>query len=124
MRIAVYGSRSWTDKQAVSEALPESFSLLTLDQPGACALALEVAEGRGQKVSLGEVRFTTFDRKAVMVALTDLFSEADQILIFTDGSEGSQHGLELARRSGRPVKVWGLQGEVKEWELGGQPSLF
>lgn len=124
MKIAVYGSRSWEDLSLIEGALPSSFELLTLDQPGACALALEVAKDRGQVARVGEIRFTTFDRRAVMAALTPLFREADQIMVFVDDSEGSRHGLELARRSGKAVKVWGPQGELKEWELGEKPRLF
>ena len=108
----------------ITDALRQAgdYQLLTLYQPGACALAAKEARSQGNKVSLKEVRFTTFARRAIMAALSEIFSEAEMIYIFWD-SKNSGHAVELARRSGRPLKVWGPEGEMPDWESGGQQQL-
>ena len=130
MRVIVYGSTHFPDPDSVKQmvdSLPEGSVVMSPDQPGAGLLAVRLAEARGLETRLEPVRWTTYDRRSAMVCLNSLMSDgAEQVWVFWDGeSEGSRHAIELTRRNGFALRVFGPDGaSMPEYEFGGMPALF
>ena len=129
MRVLIHGSSSWHDLEMIEtqlSTLPASSLVMVCSHPGASALAAKAAQRLGLQVEVTEPRWTTYARRAAMVAMHQQLKEGpDQVWVFWDGtSQGAKHAIEQARRSKVALKVWGPSGPLPEYELGGSPSLF
>jgi hypothetical protein len=120
MRVLVTGSRNWSDRSAISRRLQR----LPLDatvvhgaasrkqrgiEQSADMLADDVANTLGLRTERWPADWKQFPRAAGVIRnVAMLDSGIDLVLAFQrDGSRGTQHAIDEARRRGIPVEISG-----------------
>lgn len=120
-RILVCGSRDWDDANAIferlapwnAEAVKSGFriELIHGNAPGADRLARGIGNGLGHF----DVRAFPADwgrhgkRAGILRNIEMLDAEPDLVIAFTNGSRGTQHTIDEARKRGIPVEVVGVE---------------
>lgn len=115
-RVLVCGSRSWTDRNAIRERLLklrdrdpiwDDPTIIHGDARGADKVAADVAARLGFDLEAYPANWMRYGKAAgPMRNIRMLDSGVDLVLAFQlDGSRGTQHTIDEARRRGIPVEV-------------------
>jgi hypothetical protein len=113
MKVLVCGSRDWTDFDAIANrltAIPgehEQVAVLHGAAWGADRIAGRAARMLGFQVRAFHADWATHGRRAGILRNLQMLDERpDLVLAFQrDGSRGTQHTIDEARRRGIPVEV-------------------
>jgi hypothetical protein len=116
VRVLVCGSRDWTDWEAIGAVLTdhpifdrpeEDVTIIHGDARGADRLAANIAEGLGYRVVAFPADWKAEPRKAGILRNVVMLDERPDLVIAfqQNGSRGTQHTIDEARRRGIPVEV-------------------
>ncbi len=110
-KILVSGSRGWSDKRIIREALPKGGNVTVVHGGalGADQLASEVAQERGFAEWVFTPDWEGLGRKAGPIRNRNMLEQTDpdEVLVFWDGkSRGTKNMLDLANRAGYPVQLF------------------
>jgi predicted Rossmann fold nucleotide-binding protein DprA/Smf involved in DNA uptake len=108
-RIAIIGSRGWTDRDAIVQfvdSLPAGTVVVSGGALGADSIAEHAAHARGLAVVVHLPDYRKHGGRAPLERNKLIVADADRVVAFHDGkSTGTLHTLGLARRAGKPVDV-------------------
>lgn len=109
MRVLVCGSRKWTDRRAIDaavRALPAGTTIVHGGARGADLLAGGAAVRFGYPVEVFLPDWSAGRGAGILRNLAMLDTQPDRVLAFqVNGSRGTQHTIDEARRRGIPVEV-------------------
>lgn len=109
-RVAIVGSRDYPDPDQVRayvEQLPEGTVVVTGGARGVDKVAEEAARARGLPVEVLPADWERYGRSAGMRRNYEVLQRADEVAAFWNGeSPGTQHMIELAQSSGRPLQIF------------------
>ena len=118
MRIAIVGSRDYPRLDLVARyvaALPDGTVVVSGGARGVDSVAAGAARARGLEVAEHLPDWKTYGRAAGMVRNKAIVRDADRVAAFWDGvSGGTANTIDITRRAGKPVEVYGADGEVRE----------
>lgn len=112
MKVLVCGSRDWGDKLAIGLALKrydgQAVTILHGAAKGADTIAADWASAYGYQVCAFPADWKTHGKRAGILRNLQMLDERpDLVLAFqVNGSRGTQHTLDEARRRGIPVEVF------------------
>lgn len=124
--ILVCGSRDWTDGAPILQRLREinaearkygeRVRLIHGNAPGADRLARTFGNGLGAfDVKAFPARWDKLGKRAGILRNVEMLGqEPDLVIAFTNGSPGTQHTIDEARRRGIPVEVHGTERTPSE----------
>lgn len=115
MRVAIVGSRSWTDYAAVL-AVVRTFPAGTVIVSGGAKGADSCAEAAAQACSLAAVvhfpDWAKHGKRAGFVRNAEIVDDCDRVVAFWDGaSRGTKHTIDLARKAGKLVDIHSPKGQ-------------
>jgi len=109
MRVAIVGSRSWTDLAAVQhviETLEPDDVVISGGARGVDTMAVEAARARGLAVEVYPADWDRFGRSAGFRRNATIVERAERVVALWDGlSRGTAHTIRLAKLAGKPVLV-------------------
>lgn len=108
MKLAITGSRNWTDAQRLADELEklEITELLHGGAEGADRMAAAWAAAKGLKVTEIRPDYKTNGKAATHIRNAALVNLADRVLAFWDGrSKGTGGTIAKARRAGKLLKI-------------------
>lgn len=108
VRLAVVGSRTFNDYARMCEVLErfEIIEVISGGARGADALVERYARERGLPIREFAADLDTHGKSAGFLRNRDIVAAADEVVAFWDGrSRGTQHAIELARTSAKPVYI-------------------
>lgn len=111
MKVLVCGSRDWTDKDRIADVLadyaPNHPTIIHGDARGADLIADRVARTYGYAVKPFAADWYGMGRRAGIVRNLRMLDEnPDLVIAFQiNGSRGTQHTIDEARKRGIPVEV-------------------
>jgi len=118
-RVAVIGSRTFSDKQRLAEILGKNRDRIKMivsgGARGADTLAVEWAQENGFPYLVFPARWKDpvtgqHDRGAGFRRNHNIIKVSDVVIAFWDGvSNGTKHSIELAKQLGKPVKVYSFE---------------
>jgi hypothetical protein len=120
-RILACGSRDWEDANAIFERLAPwnaqavksgfRIELIHGNAPGADRLARGVANGMGQfDVQAFPADWERHGKRAGILRNIEMLDrQPDLVIAFTNGSPGTQHTIDEARKRDIPVEVVGTE---------------
>ncbi len=114
MKIAITGSRTWTNAQKIDDELEklEITELLHGGAEGADQMAAAWATLKGVKVTEIKPNYTKNGPAAPHIRNADLVKLADQVLAFWDGkSKGTGSTIAKAKRAGKLLKIVPMENE-------------
>lgn len=108
--VLVCGSRNWTDIGAIRRrlvALPPNSVILHGAAPGADSIARGLADDFGFSVRAFPADWNKHGKSAGFIRNVQMLDEAPDLVIAfqRDGSRGTQHTIDQARRRGISVEV-------------------
>jgi hypothetical protein len=113
LRVAIIGSRGYDDLaqvRALVSILPEHVVVVSGGALGVDQAAEQAAQERGLAVSSMPVRpidWAKYGKRAGYERNVKLVAAADRVVAFWDGtSPGTRMTIDLARKAGKPVKVY------------------
>lgn len=113
MMVLVCGSRDWDDGDLIQHVLmeiPARSTVIHGGARGADSIAGEVAAGLGHTVQVVRAEWEKYGRSAGYKrnkAMVDM--GPDRVIAFSNGSRGTQHTIDLARRADIEVSVYGKE---------------
>lgn len=124
MRVLVCGSRDWADEDVIADRLadlPANTQILHGAARGVDQIAANIADLYGLEVFAFPADWAVHGRRAgIMRNLVMLDEHPDLVLAFQrDGSRGTQHTIDEARRRRIPVEV----RTTDDAQLGLPPSV-
>lgn len=113
MKLAVVGSRSFSDFQILSGFLdkiaPRVSAIVTGDAKGADRLAARWARERGIPTIVFRADWARHGRAAGPIRNQEIVDAADAMVAFWDGtSRGTKDAIQRARKKGIPVEIVGF----------------
>jgi hypothetical protein len=110
MKVLVCGSREWDDYEAVAIQLgrfPEGTDVIHGNARGADRIAAKIAVHLGHRVRAVPANWQTEGKRAgILRKLRLLDEQPDLVIAFqVNGSRGTQHTIDEARKRGIPVEV-------------------
>ena len=108
MKIAVVGSRDFTDYERLCRTLDalEFDLLISGGARGADKLAERYADERGIKKHIYYAEWGKLGKKAGIMRNEDIVKNSDMIVAFWDGkSRGTNHTIQFAQTLGKPVII-------------------
>jgi len=116
MKLAVVGSRTFTDYQLFYEVLDSilevhggMIELISGGAKGADSLAKRYADDAGIGIKIFAAHWDEFGKGAGMIRNTDIVNECDQLLAFWDGkSRGTLDSITKAVQAKKFVMVQGV----------------
>ena len=110
MRIAIVGSRNYTDADGVVEyvnSLPDDTIVITGGADGVDSIAEGAARKRGLEVIIYRPDWDTFGRAAGPIRNRKIVNDCDKLVAFWDGSSaGTKNSISLASKDGKLEKVF------------------
>lgn len=114
MKIAVVGSRTWHERSVIEEVLDRALerygaelAIVSGGARGADSIGEDWARRNGVPITVHLPDWSRYGRSAGFRRNELIVRDADCVLAFQmAGSRGTQHSIDLARRSGTPVHVW------------------
>ncbi len=117
MKLAVIGSRTFTDFKYLSKILQfhECTQIISGGARGADSLAKQYAAEKGISYIEFLPDWDNQGRKAGIFRNIKIVDAADEIVAFWDGkSKGTAHSLELAEEAGKPVYKYWSEPDITE----------
>ncbi len=110
MIVLVCGSRDWTDRAPIFEAIVSrgrSVRIIHGNAPGADTIASEVAWSLALPCTPFPADWETHGKRAGILRNLAMLDEGPDLVIAfqRNGSRGTQHTIDEARRRGIPVEV-------------------
>ena len=109
MRIAVVGSREFTDMTAVRtyvETLPLDVTVVSGGARGVDTAAVEAAKERGMKTEIVWADWDKYGRSAGPIRNKLMIESVDEVTAFWDGaSKGTSNAIQNAEKLGKKVTV-------------------
>lgn len=108
-RVAIVGSREWTDHLMVRDyvySLDPDDTVVSGGARGVDEWAEIYAEERGLKTLIFKPNWSQHGKKAGLLRNHDIIDAADRVVAFWDRkSTGTKHSISLARKADKPVLV-------------------
>lgn len=116
MKIAIVGSRAFADKQAFLTfacALGDDTEIVSGGaRSGPDMWAREFAQAMGCPYTEFPADWSKYGRRAGALRNQQIVDYADEVVAFWDGtSPGTEITIDMARRAGKPCRVFGPDGE-------------
>lgn len=109
MNVAIVGSRDWPYADLVRNAvksLHKDDVVVSGGARGVDTIAENTAKRLGLETLIFEAEWDRWGKSAGYIRNKDIVKAADRIIAFQlDGSRGTQHTIDLARKAGKPVKL-------------------
>lgn len=110
MKLAIVGSRGFTDYSLLESTIAEKFQSVTEvisgGATGADSLGARWAREHGVKLTIFKPDWDTHGRSAGYLRNIDIVDAADEVLAMWDGkSRGTAHTIKIATDKGKPVVV-------------------
>lgn len=112
MRLAVIGSRTFTDYKKLVEVLDGVALLQPITQvvsggaPGADRLAEKYGKDKGIAVRIFPAEWTKYGKSAGFRRNADIIKNCDGVVAFWDGvSKGTAHSISLAEKAQKEITV-------------------
>lgn len=109
-RVAVIGSRKWTDWEMVRDyiySLDEDDVVVSGGARGPDEWGQIFAEERGLETLIFPADWASFGKKAGILRNRDIVKACDRLVAFWDGaSTGTKHSIDLARSTNKPVLIF------------------
>jgi hypothetical protein len=113
VKVLVCGSRDWTDRGEVDAAISglpgehEAVTVVVGDANGADAIAAEFAAYYGFEIHLHRANWDYYGKRAGILRNLAMLDECPDLVIAfqRNGSRGTQHTIDEARKRDIPVKV-------------------
>jgi hypothetical protein len=112
MKIAVIGSRTFTDVERMNTVLSAvarkhpNFEIISGAAKGADRLAALWGHERGHRVVEFPADWEKHGKRAGFIRNADIINAADAVVAFWDGeSRGTLHSIGLAEDAGKPLKL-------------------
>jgi hypothetical protein len=100
VRVAIVGSRTWTDAAAIRryiDKLPATATVVSGGAPGVDTMAENAARARGLRVQVFQANWKRYGRGAGMIRNSEIIANADIVLAFWDGqSRGTKDSIDKA----------------------------
>lgn len=113
MKLAVVGSRDWQDVDFIKGVLDAALrrdsgiEIISGGARGVDTIAEEWARSREVPVTVFPADWNRYGRSAGYRRNVDIVNAADVVYAFQrNKSPGTQHSIDLARKSNKPVRVW------------------
>ncbi len=120
MKIAVVGSREFTDKNFIKFIMRKYFSkdcvLISGGAKGVDSIAEEIIDkvnsfnsnpGTCIKKIIFKPDWDKYGKSAGFIRNKDIIDNADMVLAFWDGtSKGTKHSIDLAIKAGKPINIY------------------
>jgi hypothetical protein len=109
MRVAVVGSRGFSDYRFLAEVLDHHSvsAIVSGGAEGADSLAGEYAKSRGLELQCFFPDYAKYGKRAPLVRNSSIVGSAQACVAFWNGaSRGTSYTIELARKVGIPVEVY------------------
>ena len=120
MKLAIVGSRNFTDYSKMCEFINKKYDLSKIDTivsggaRGADALAEKFAADNNLKLIVKEAQWDLYGRAAGPKRNKLIVEEADCVVAFpTPSSTGTYNSMKLAKQTGKPLEVCYVQDDKK-----------
>lgn len=118
MRVAIVGSRTWTDEATIRryvDKLPATATVVSGGSPGVDTMAEHAARARGLRVRVFRADWKRHGRGAGMVRNSKIIANADIVLAFWDGqSRGTKDSIDKAMAAGHVRRVTVVKASTDE----------
>ena len=108
MKVAVIGSRTFTDKERMFSIL-STYAITEIVSGGAMGadtIAEQWAVANNTPVTVYKPDWEKFGKKAGFIRNYDIIRDADLVIAFWDGaSKGTEHSLRYAKKIGKQVVI-------------------
>lgn len=109
MKIAIIGSRGWTDERRISDyifALPKDTIIVSGGARGVDSIAIKWAQFFDLKTQVFIPDWDAYGKYAGLARNTNIVEVCDRLVAFWDGqSRGTMDSIMKARKAGKPVEV-------------------
>lgn len=112
MKLAIVGSRDFTDYKILDDFIRSKFDLSEIDTvvsggaKGADALAERFAEEHNFKIDVKKAEWGKYGRAAGPIRNALIVEEADAVVAFpTVDSRGTKNSMEIARKKNKRIEV-------------------
>jgi hypothetical protein len=116
-RIAVVGSREYLNLEHVRQFIWEQERTTVIVSGGALGVdttATVTAQGYGMPTEVYLPDWNRYGRKAGAIRNAEIVAKADKVVAFWDGqSKGTKITIQMAKDAGKPVTVFGPDGQVQ-----------
>lgn len=110
MKIAIVGSRGFTDLNQVSayvRALPPGTIIVSGGAMGVDRAAENAAKRAGMETKIFPANWPLYGKRAGYLRNVDIVTTSDRVVAFWDGqSKGTLHSIELARKQRKPLEIF------------------
>lgn len=118
MKVAIVGSRGWTDEAAVVDfvhRLHAGDTVISSGARGVDTFAAKAAILRGDlRLRVIKPDWERYGRKAGMMRNTQIADECDRLIAFWDGvSRGTKDSIDKATKAGKSVEIHYADGVVE-----------
>lgn len=109
-RVAIVGSRGYPDEDDVFSyvhELPSDTVVVSGGAEGPDTWAEQAAKRRGMQVVIYRPDWSLFGKAAGPIRNAQIVANCDRVVAFWSGlSNGTAHTIGLARRQGKPIKIF------------------
>lgn len=120
-RIAIVGSRNWTDIKTIQsfiEKLALDTTIVSGGAKGVDSIAESIAHGCNLKTLIFLPDWKKHGRAAGFIRNKLIIENADEVVAFWDGlSKGTSHSIKLAKTKGIPTKIIGENNNAQKRNL-------
>lgn len=123
MRIIIAGSRDFTDYKVMERTLYPLFDKYNLLEDsviisgtarGADRLGEKFARDNDLSLIRMAADWETHGKKAGYIRNSEMSEVADMVICFTNGSKGTGHMINIAKKKGLPTFVYDFEGNLTE----------
>ena len=109
MKVAIIGSRSWTDSAPIEKCvaeLPSDTTVISGGARGADQTAARRSKMRGLEVVVFKAKWALYGRYAGLRRNIEMAQACDRCVAFWDGmSPGTRHMISEVKKLGKPVEI-------------------
>lgn len=109
MRVAVIGSRTWTDLKKIYDTLDDLKDIKTIISGGARSadqISEEYAKDRNLRTMIFFPDYDRYGKIAPLIRNREIVKNADMVIAFHDGkSRGTLYTIDYAKKLGIPCRV-------------------
>jgi hypothetical protein len=115
VKLAIVGSRNYPRLSLIDKLisqLPDDVEIVSGGARGVDRRAAYSAQKRGLKVTELEADWENLGKRAGYLRNVEIVNSADRVVAFWDGvSPGTKHSMRLAKQTGKPLTIYGPEGE-------------